>query len=182
MREFLIAVIVSSTIGIVIVALLGTTRLNAALVQVDIFLRKMECFFILSRMERVPEGGEVVDYCGSLDSAMRWIRDRGWFQAVFPAFLTTTQMLVAAGIRGGRALEIGPGSGYLGLEWLQNATGGMNTAIEAPDLSSLFKVIEACHEKLVDMGAQRIHIDLNVDHRLDKYASILARLKAVGNA
>lgn len=65
---------------------------------------------------------------------------------------------------------------------LQNATGGMNTTIEAPDLPSLFDVIEACHQKLVDMGAQRIHIDLNVDHRLDKKASILSKLKAVGKA
>jgi uncharacterized protein (TIGR00106 family) len=65
---------------------------------------------------------------------------------------------------------------------LKNATGGMNTAIEAPDLPSLFKVIEACHQKLVDMGAQRIHIDLNVDHRLDKDASILSKLQAVGKA
>ncbi len=65
---------------------------------------------------------------------------------------------------------------------LKNSTGGMNTAIEAPDLGSLFKVIEACHQKLKDMGAQRIHIDLNVDHRLDKDASIHSKLKAVDKA
>lgn len=123
MREFLIAVMVCSAIGILLVILSGSPRLNSALVKVDIFLRKVECFFILSRTERVPEEGEVLDYCGPLDSAMCWIRDRGWFQAVFPAFLTTTQMLVAAGIKDGHTLELGPGSGYLGLEWLQSTAG-----------------------------------------------------------
>jgi len=65
---------------------------------------------------------------------------------------------------------------------LKSTTGGMNTAIEAPDLSSLFAVIETCHKKLQEMGAQRIHIDLNVDHRLDKDASILSKLKAINKA
>jgi ubiquinone/menaquinone biosynthesis C-methylase UbiE len=109
-----------SAVGILLVILAGSTRLNSALVKVDIFLRKVESFFILSRVERVPEEDEVVDYCGSLEAAMRWIRDKGWFQAVFPVFLTTTQMLVAAGIKGGQTLELGPGSGYLGLEWLKS--------------------------------------------------------------
>ena len=65
---------------------------------------------------------------------------------------------------------------------LANATGGMNTTIEAPDLESLFKVIEACDRRLVELGADRIHIDLNVDHRLDKDASIRSKLKAVDKA
>jgi uncharacterized protein YqgV (UPF0045/DUF77 family) len=33
---------------------------------------------------------------------------------------------------------------------------------------------------LVDMGAQRIHIDLQVDHRLDKDASVFTKLKSIG--
>jgi uncharacterized protein YqgV (UPF0045/DUF77 family) len=33
---------------------------------------------------------------------------------------------------------------------------------------------------MVKMGARRIHIDLNVDHRLDKDASIDSKLKAIG--
>lgn len=60
------------------------------------------------------------------------------------------------------------------------ATGGMNTTIEAPDLASLFRVIEACDRKLVELGAARIHIDLNVDHRLDKPSTIRSKLKALG--
>lgn len=63
---------------------------------------------------------------------------------------------------------------------LKHETGGMSTTIEAPDLDILFKVVEKCHEALVKMGAKRIHIDLKVDHRLDKDATIESKLKAIG--
>ena len=63
---------------------------------------------------------------------------------------------------------------------LKQETGGMSTTIEAPDLDTLFKVIENCHQAMVKMGAQRIHIDLRIDHRLDKEASIDSKLKAIG--
>jgi uncharacterized protein (TIGR00106 family) len=62
---------------------------------------------------------------------------------------------------------------------LKNETGGMSTVIEAPDLATLFQVIEKAHETIVKMGAKRIHIDLNIDHRLDKDATIQSKLKAL---
>jgi uncharacterized protein (TIGR00106 family) len=62
---------------------------------------------------------------------------------------------------------------------LKSVTGGMNTTIEAPDLGTLFKVIEKAHKVIVDMGAGRIHIDLNVDHRLDKDSSIQSKLNSL---
>ncbi|MBD3415006.1 MAG: MTH1187 family thiamine-binding protein [Candidatus Aminicenantes bacterium] len=65
---------------------------------------------------------------------------------------------------------------------LKSDTGGMSTTIEAPDLQSLFKVIEKCHDKLIDMKAQRIHVDLHIDHRLDKKSSVQKKLKSVGKA
>lgn len=63
---------------------------------------------------------------------------------------------------------------------LKHETGGMSTTIEAPDLDALFRVIEKAHDVLVKMGAKRIHIDLRVDHRLDKDATIESKLKAIG--
>lgn len=63
---------------------------------------------------------------------------------------------------------------------LYHETGGMATTIEAPDLATLFQVIEKAHKAIVNMGARRIHIDLRVDHRLDKEASIESKLKAIG--
>jgi len=63
---------------------------------------------------------------------------------------------------------------------LKSSTGGMSTTIEAPDLKSLFDVIEKTHKKLVDMNVKRIHVDLHIDHRLDKEASVDQKLRSIG--
>ena len=63
---------------------------------------------------------------------------------------------------------------------LKSETGGMSTTIEAPDLASLWKVIEAADAVLARMGAARIHVDLRIDHRLDKNASIASKKASVG--
>jgi uncharacterized protein (TIGR00106 family) len=63
---------------------------------------------------------------------------------------------------------------------LRTETGGMSTTIEAPDLASLWRVIEEADAVLVRMGAARIHIDLRIDHRLDKDASIASKKRAIG--
>ena len=65
---------------------------------------------------------------------------------------------------------------------LKSVTGGMSTVIEAPDLASLFRVIGQADEALVKMGAKRIHVDLRIDHRLDKKATIKSKLKAIGKS
>lgn len=62
---------------------------------------------------------------------------------------------------------------------LKSRTGGMNTTIEAPDLKTLFDVIQKAHNRMVGMGVSRIHIDLNVDHRMDKESSIEDKLKSL---
>jgi len=63
---------------------------------------------------------------------------------------------------------------------LKSETGGMSTTIEAPDLAALFRVIGEIHDVLVRMGVKRIHIDLRVDHRLDKEATIESKLRSLG--
>ena len=45
------------------------------------------------------------------DQMQRHLRDRGWIE---------TNDLIKSGITRGLALEVGPGPGYLGLEWLKN--------------------------------------------------------------
>jgi uncharacterized protein (TIGR00106 family) len=65
---------------------------------------------------------------------------------------------------------------------LTTETGGMSTVIEAPDLRTLFRVIEDAQQALLKMGAKRIHIDLRVDHRLDKEATIASKKQAVGKS
>ncbi len=63
---------------------------------------------------------------------------------------------------------------------LKSQTGGMSTVIESPDLKTLFKLIEKTHQAMVERDVKRIHIDLRIDHRLDKEASVDSKLKSIG--
>ncbi len=73
---------------------------------------------------RMVETGEGIQ--GELDvrhydRMMRRMRDKGWLQ---------TREILKAGIDRGLALEVGPGPGYLGLEWLKKSTGTSLKAVE----------------------------------------------------
>jgi len=58
------------------------------------------------------------------DEMMRRMRDRGWLE---------TKLLLGAGIVSGRALEVGPGPGYLGLEWLKHTEGTILRGLDISD-------------------------------------------------
>ncbi|MFQ6037384.1 MAG: MTH1187 family thiamine-binding protein [Candidatus Aminicenantales bacterium] len=88
--------------------------------------------------------------------------------AIFP---TSEGVSVSRYVR--KAVEVIQNSG------LKHATGGMSTTIEAPDMETLLNVVAKAHNALVEMGVRRIHIDLHVDHRLDKDATIASKLKAL---
>jgi len=75
---------------------------------------------------RIPETdsgitGEFVTR--SYDEMMRRLRDRGWLE---------TGLIIKEGIASGLALEVGPGPGYLGLEWLKKTAG---TRLKGLDIS-----------------------------------------------
>lgn len=55
------------------------------------------------------------------DVFMQRMSDKGWLD---------TKQIYKSGIDSGSILEIGPGPGYLGLEWLKNAKDGHLTALE----------------------------------------------------
>lgn len=55
------------------------------------------------------------------DEFQRSMRDRGWIE---------TNQIIKTGINKGNALELGPGPGYLGLEWLKNTTDTNLTGLE----------------------------------------------------
>lgn len=57
------------------------------------------------------------------DRMMRRFRDKGWLEV---------NLLLKAGICSGLALEVGPGPGYLGLEWLRKTEG---THLKGLDIS-----------------------------------------------
>ncbi|MDD8021070.1 MAG: MTH1187 family thiamine-binding protein [Acidobacteriota bacterium] len=63
---------------------------------------------------------------------------------------------------------------------LHYETGAMSTTVEAPDLEAILNLVSACDKVLVEMGARRIHVDLHLDHRLDREATIESKLKAIG--
>lgn len=58
------------------------------------------------------------------DEMMRRMRDRGWLE---------TKMIIGAGISSGLALEIGPGPGCLGLEWLKKTKGTNLNGLDISD-------------------------------------------------
>jgi len=58
------------------------------------------------------------------DQMQRRLRDKGWIE---------TRDITKSGITRGLALEIGPGPGYLGLEWLKNTQG---TTLKGLDISA----------------------------------------------
>ena len=63
------------------------------------------------------------------DRMQRRFRDRG---------LLETMAVIKSGISFGKALEVGPGPGYLGLEWLNKTDGTSLTGLElSPDMISL---------------------------------------------
>ena len=57
--------------------------------------------------------------------------------------------------------------------------GGMSTCIEVPDLDALFDLVKSVHQAQLDEGAQRISIDLKVDDRRDKNATIQTKRSSV---
>jgi len=58
--------------------------------------------------------------------------------------------------------------------------GAMGTTIEAPDLETLFKAVRRAHAAMSSTGVRRIVIELKIDDRKDKPASIEAKKRAVG--
>jgi uncharacterized protein (TIGR00106 family) len=57
--------------------------------------------------------------------------------------------------------------------------GGMSTAIEVPDLDSLFSLVKKVHQAHLDAGGKRSLMDLKVDDRRDKDATISSKRNAV---
>ena len=72
-----------------------------------------------------------------------------------------------------KGIEVIKASGY------HYEIGGMSTCIEVPDLDALFDLVKKVHQAHLDEGGQRILIDLKVDDRRDKKATIQTKRNAV---
>ena len=55
---------------------------------------------------------------------------------------------------------------------LKYEIGPMSTAVEADDLETIFELVKKVHAAHVAQGAQRVAIDLKIDDRRDKKASM----------
>ena len=74
------------------------------------------------------------------DALARRLRDKGWME---------TREIFKAGIVSGLALEVSPGPGYLGLEWLKNTQG---TRLEGLDISP--EMIKVAERNAIEYGLQ----------------------------
>jgi ubiquinone/menaquinone biosynthesis C-methylase UbiE len=91
--------------------------------------------------QRIPETdhGIVGEFNTQIyDDMLRRMRDRGWLE---------TKLIIGSGIRSGLALEVGPGPGYLGLEWLKNTDG---TILQGMDISQ--DMIEIARRNAAEYG------------------------------
>jgi len=57
--------------------------------------------------------------------------------------------------------------------------GSFSTVIEVPDLDSLFLLVKKVHQANLDEGAKRVVIDLKVDDRRDKEATLESKRNSV---
>ena len=60
--------------------------------------------------------------------------------------------------------------------------GGMSTSLEVSDLDTLFDLVKEIHAAHVAEGARRVVIDLKVDDRRDKKATIETKKASVKSA
>jgi ubiquinone/menaquinone biosynthesis C-methylase UbiE len=82
-----------------------------------------------ARIEETREGIQDGITAMHYDRMLRTLRDRGWME---------TQGIIRSGILSGTALEIGPGPGYLGLEWLKATDGTRLVGLEiSPEMIAL---------------------------------------------
>jgi ubiquinone/menaquinone biosynthesis C-methylase UbiE len=73
------------------------------------------------RVKETDHGIQGASTVETYDRMERGMRDRGWISA---------PEVIKSGIDHGRALEIGPGPGYLGLEWLKATQGTTLTGVD----------------------------------------------------
>ena len=60
--------------------------------------------------------------------------------------------------------------------------GGMSTGIEVPDLQSLFDLVAKIRQAQLDEGAERLIIELKVDERRDKDATLQSKIDSVSSS
>jgi len=55
----------------------------------------------------------------------------------------------------------------------------MSTVLEANSLDEIFEAVKRAEEAMLNAGAKRVIIDLKVDHRIDKEATMEKKISAI---
>jgi len=55
----------------------------------------------------------------------------------------------------------------------------MSTVVEARTLDDIFSAVKKAEEAILELGAERVVIDIKVDHRIDKDATMDSKIRAV---
>lgn len=58
-------------------------------------------------------------------------------------------------------------------------TNAMATVIEAPDLSTLFNVVQKAHSAVIAAAAKRVITELKIDDRTDKKATMKSKTQSL---
>jgi ubiquinone/menaquinone biosynthesis C-methylase UbiE len=107
---------------------------------------------------RIPETDEGIQDefdVREYDLFARSMRDRGWLE---------TDSVIKSGISRGLALEIGPGPGYLGLEWLKKTR---NTSLEGLEISK--SMIEVAEKNAREYGFDSERVKY-IPHAIDAFS------------
>ena len=62
---------------------------------------------------------------------------------------------------------------------LKYEVGGLSTAIEASDIDSIFNIVKKIRQAQLDEGANRLVIELKIDDRRDKEATLQSKINSV---
>jgi len=100
---------------------------------------------VIETMEGIQDAFDVAAY----DRWMRGMRRHGWIE---------TPEILKAGITSGTALEISPGPGYLGLDWLSKTDGTRLVGLDISDEMLVRSRRNAASEGLADR-AEYVHGD-----------------------
>ena len=105
---------------------------------------------------RIPETNEGIQHAPDVneyDLFLKSMRDRGWLE---------TDQIIKSGIKEGIALEVGPGPGYLGLEWLKKTEG---TKLKCIEISK--NMIELARKNVREYGFRETRIEYIFGNAMD---------------
>ena len=129
-----------------------------------------------SSWRSMPTGGAAVDAAilnskNNVKTFKPFLYKVNMIIAEFAIFPTSEGISVSKYVK--RAIEAIKSTG------LNYEVGAMSTVIEGENIDEIFDAVKKAYDAIISMGAKRIHIDLRIDHRLDKEETMEYKKRAV---